>query len=172
MANISGMRLRLQELQETNAKAQEVNGMLQHQGLLFVPKIIWMELISRHHDDLLASHFNIKKICKPLARKYYCPTLRHNIEAYGKGCDIYLASKTAWHKLYNYPQSLPISIYQWKDLSINFMTSQPISTDWKGDNYNSILIIVDWLIKIVYYKLVKITIDALGLAEVIINVVV
>ena len=48
----------------------------------------------------------------------------------------------------------------------------PILTDWKGENYNSILIIVDKLTKMAHYKQVKITIDAPGLAEVIINVVV
>ena len=48
----------------------------------------------------------------------------------------------------------------------------PILTDWKGDSYDLILIIVDWLTKMVYYKPVKLTIDALGLAEVIIDVVI
>ena len=42
----------------------------------------------------------------------------------------------------------------------------PILTDWKGDSYDSILVIVNRLIKMVYYKLVKVTIDAPGLAEV------
>lgn len=44
--------------------------------------------------------------------------------------------------------------------------------DWKKDTYNSILVIVDWLTKIVYYKPVKVIIDRLGLAEVILNIVV
>ena len=48
----------------------------------------------------------------------------------------------------------------------------PISTDWKGKSYDSILVIVDKFTKMVYYKPVKITIDVPGLAEVIINVVV
>ena len=47
-----------------------------------------------------------------------------------------------------------------------------ILTDWKKDSYDSILVIVDWLTKMVYYKPVKVTINALGLVEVIINVVV
>ena len=47
----------------------------------------------------------------------------------------------------------------------------PISTDWKGDSYDSILVIIDRLTKMVHYKLVKVTINAPGLAEVIINVV-
>ena len=44
--------------------------------------------------------------------------------------------------------------------------------DWQGNNYKLILIIVDDLSKIMHYKSDKVTIDALGLAEVIINVVV
>lgn len=40
-----------------------------------------------------------------------------------------------------------------------------IFTNLKSDTYNSILVIIGWLIKIVYYKLVKVTIDASGLAE-------
>ena len=55
---------------------------------------------------------------------------------------------------------------------MDFVTGLPILTDWKGDSYNSILVIVDWLTKMVYYKPVKVTIDDPGLVEVIINVVV
>ncbi len=55
---------------------------------------------------------------------------------------------------------------------MDFVTSLPISADWKGDSYNSILVIIDRLTKMVYYVPVKVTIDALVLAEVIIDVVV
>ena len=55
---------------------------------------------------------------------------------------------------------------------MDFVTGLPLSSDWKGDSYNSILVIVDRLTKMVYYEPVKVTIDAPGLAEVIIDVVV
>ena len=55
---------------------------------------------------------------------------------------------------------------------MNFVTGLPISIDWKGDNYDSILVIVDWLTKMVYYELVKVTINAPGLVEVILDMVV
>ena len=55
---------------------------------------------------------------------------------------------------------------------MDFVIGLPISTNWKEDSYNSILVIVDWLIKIVYYEPVKITINAPSLAEVIIDVIV
>ena len=55
---------------------------------------------------------------------------------------------------------------------MNFVISLSMSVDCKSDSYNSILIIVDQLLKIIYYELIKVTINAPGLAKVIINVVV
>ena len=55
---------------------------------------------------------------------------------------------------------------------MDFVTGLPISTDWKGDSYDSILVIINRLTKMVHYEPVKVTINAPGLAEVIIDVVV
>ena len=57
---------------------------------------------------------------------------------------------------------MPVPTHCGKDLSI----------DWKGDSYDSIFVIINRLTKIVYYELVKVTINFLSLAKVIINVVV
>ena len=82
--SIGGMRLRLQELQEEDEQAQklraeqpvkdgweDINSVLHHQGLPYVPEIIRTELISRHHNDPLAGHFGIEKTRELVARKYY-----------------------------------------------------------------------------------------------------
>ena len=71
-----------------------------------------MELIGRHHNDLLACHFGIKKTCELLAQKYYWPTLYQNVEAYVKGYDICLALKAVRHKPYGDLQPLPILTQQ------------------------------------------------------------
>ena len=55
---------------------------------------------------------------------------------------------------------------------MDFVTRLSISTDWKRDSYHSILVIVNWFTKIVYYKPVKVTINAPGLAEVILDIVI
>ena len=55
---------------------------------------------------------------------------------------------------------------------MDFVTGLPVLTDWKGKSYDSILVIVDRLTKMVHYEPLKITINAPGLAEVIIDVVV
>ena len=179
------MSLRLAELQESDEEARKIratrelqegwensDGVLHHQGQLFVPEIIWTELISCHHNDLLAGHFGIDKTRELIGRKYYWLSLRKDVETYVKGCDVCLGLKAVRHKSYGDLQSLPVPTHQWKDLSMNFVTGLPISTNWKGESYDSILVIVDRLTKMVHYEPVKATINTLGLAEVIINVVV
>ncbi len=72
------MKLRSEELPEVWDNIEQV---LHYQGLPYVPKVIRSELISRHHDDPLAGHFGIEKTRKLIARKYYWPTLRRDVEA-------------------------------------------------------------------------------------------
>ncbi len=55
---------------------------------------------------------------------------------------------------------------------MDFVVGLSVSTNRKDESYNSILVIIDRLTKIVYYKLVKIMIDTLGLAKVIIDMIV
>lgn len=47
-----------------------------------------------------------------------------------------------------------------------------ISTNWKSNNYDSLLIIIDCLIKIIYYELIKITINTHDLIEIIIDMII
>ena len=184
-ASIGGMRLRLSELQENDDKVKlfrgsadlpegwkDVKGVLQYQGLQYVPKIIRSKVISRHHNNPLAEHFGVDKTRELVSRKYYWPSLRKDIKNYVRGCDVCLASKAVRHKPYGDLQSLPVPTHQWKDLSIDFVTGLPLSADWKGDSYNSILLIINQLTKMVHYEPIKVTIDAPGLAEVIIDVVI
>ena len=53
---------------------------------------------------------------------------------------------------------------------MDFVTGLSVSTNWKGENYDPILVIVNCLTKMVHYKSVKVTIDAPGLAKVILDV--
>ena len=129
-------------------------------------------MISRHHNNPLAGHFSIDKTRELIGRKYYWLSLKSNVESYVRGCDICLALKVVRHKPYGDLQSLPIPTQRWKDFSIDVVTGLPLSTYEKDDNYGTILVIVDRLTKMVHYKPFKFTIDALGLAKVILDVVV
>ncbi len=77
------MRMRLPELQDDGKEAmklrseglpegcEDIEQILYYQSLPYVPKVIRSELISRHHNDPLAGHFDIEMTHKLIARKYY-----------------------------------------------------------------------------------------------------
>ena len=89
-----------------------------------------------------------------------------------KGCDICLSLKAVKYKPYGNLQFLPVPTHRWKNFSIDFVIGLSISTDWEGDSYDSILVIINWLIRIVHYEPVKVIIDAPELVEVISDMVV
>ena len=139
-ASIGAMRLRLAKLQESDEKARkikpkglegykEVDKVLHYQGLPFVLEVIRTELISQHHYDLLAGHFGINKTRELFSWKYYWPSLRKDVEAYIKGCNVCLALKAVRHKPDGDLQILPVPTHRWKDLLINFLTGLPVSTN-------------------------------------------
>ncbi len=183
-ANIGGLRLQLPELQAEDQEArkigkeglkkgwEEIEEVLYHHGLPYVLEIVKTELISKHHDDLLASHFGIDKTQELIAQKYCWLTLYRDVEAYITGCDVCLTSKLVRHKPYGDLQSLPAPTHWWKDLSMDFVIGLSVSTHWKSGTYDSILVVVDRLTKMIYYELVKVTIDAPALTEIIIKAVV
>lgn len=80
-----------------------------------------------------------------------------------------MALKAVKHKPCGNQQLLPVFTDCWKNLSIDFITELPISTIWNDNNYDSILVIIDGLTKIVHYETVMITINVLELGEVILN---
>ena len=55
---------------------------------------------------------------------------------------------------------------------MDFVIGLSILANWKGVSYDFILVIVNQLTKMVYYKPIKIIIDVSELVEVIINIVV
>ena len=119
-ACIGGLRLRLPELQVEDQVAREIrekglkedwekiDGVLHRNDLPYLPEIIRTKIISRHYDDALVSHFGVEKSRELVARKYYWPTLRADIEVYVKGCDVYITSKAIRYKPYGDLRSLTV----------------------------------------------------------------
>ena len=151
---------------------KEVNGALFYDNKPYIPLTLRTEIMASHHDDPLAGHFGIEKTQELIARKYHWDTLKVDVEKYVNGCDICMRAKSKRHKPYGNLQSLPIPSHKWKDLTMDFVTGLPPSKDWRGVKYDSILVIVDRLTKMVHYEAVQKTLTAEGLAEVIIDVII
>ena len=77
------MQLGLLELQESYPKAKKLRsknllkgwevmeGILEHQGFLYILEIICSEVIYYLYDNLLAGHFRIDKTTKLIAKNYF-----------------------------------------------------------------------------------------------------
>lgn len=106
------MKLQLSELQvkdqaakkikEQNLKYcwKEIERLLYWESLAFLPYILNIEIICKHHNSLLACYFGIKMTQELIAQKYYWLSLRQNIETYVKACNLYLASEAIRYKTY------------------------------------------------------------------------
>lgn len=82
------------------------------------------------------------------------------------------SSQKAFHKLYNDFQSLLVPTHHGKNLLISFLMGFLFWTNWKKNSYNAILVIINQLMKIVYYKPVKTTIHVVGLVVIIITMII
>ena len=156
------MRLQLSKLQENDKETkllrgaaglpeswEDVEGVHQYQRRLYILEIIRSEVINCHHDDPLVGYFGIDKTRELVGRKYYWPSLQKNIENYVRGCAICLASKAVCYKPYRDLLSMPVLTHWWRDLSMDFMTGLAVSANWKSNSYDSILVIVNRLTKMV-----------------------
>lgn len=140
-ASIGDMRLQLQELQQNNDFAQkaradrlkegweESDGVLYHQCLPYILKIIRTELINKCHNDPLAGHFGIERTQELITQKYFWLSFQADVKAYIKRYNICLALKAVKYKPYRDLQLLIIPTYQWKNLLMDFVTGLPVLVD-------------------------------------------
>ncbi len=140
--------------------------MIEYNESLYVSKDLSVreELLKRHHDDLLAKHFDADKISELLDRKYYWKSMIKNIKEYINACDICQRVKMKRHLSYDKLKSLLQLTNSWKEITMNFITNLS-SSKWKEVMYDSILVIVDHYMKMMRYLFMKKTLTVIELAE-------
>ncbi len=80
------------------------------------------KLLKRHHDDLLARHFDADKISELLDDKYYWKSMIKNVKKYKNTCDICQRVKMKRHLSYDELRSLLRLTNFWKEITMNFIT--------------------------------------------------
>jgi hypothetical protein len=155
-------------IQKNDVEAWILNNqeMIEYNESLYVSKDLSVreELLKRHHDDLLAKHFDADKINELLDRKYYWKSMIKNVKEYINTCDICQRVKMKCHLLYDELKSLLRFTDFWKEITMNFITDLSLSK-WKEVVYDSILVIVDHYTKMMHYLSMKKTLTVVELAE-------
>jgi hypothetical protein len=123
-------------------------------------------LLKRHHDDILADHFDVKKTVELLNKKYHWSKMIKYVKFYIKICDICQRTKTFKHFSYDDLQSLLLSQDSWQEIIMNFITNLS-SSKRLNDVYDSVLVIINRYIKMTFYISVTKKIIAIELAKII-----
>ena len=80
-----------------------------HVIYVFDETIIKTKMLCLHHDDFLIKHFEIKKTCSLLQRKFYWLRMLKNIKKYIQNCNVCQRMKAFRHRSYDETTSLLIS---------------------------------------------------------------
>jgi hypothetical protein len=143
------------------------NGALRRSGKVWIPEDVTLRqtILSRNHDDPMGGHYGVEKTAQLLKRKYYWPMLTRDVHEYIRRCPACQLNKIRRHKPWGLLTSLPVPNTAWRHFSLDFVTDLPVSKDTQGNEYDSILVLVDRFSKYVRYIPVTKAITAQRLAE-------
>jgi hypothetical protein len=122
--------------------------------------------LKRHHDDILANHFDVKKTIELLNTKYHWSKMIKYVKFYIKTCNICQRTKTFKHLFYDDLQSFFLFQDLWQEIIMNFITNL-LFNKRSDDVYDFVLVIINRYIKMTFYIFVTKKIIAIELAKII-----
>jgi transposase InsO family protein len=142
-----------------NSDFTSENGIVFHKGKLFVPLPLRTDVLSSHHDAVIAGHPGRNRTFGLVARDYSWPGMQTYVQHYVEACDTCARIKTPCHKPYGLLQPLDIPARPWKSISMDFIVKLPTS-----HNYNSIWVVCDQLTRYSHFIPCQETLTAPDLA--------
>jgi len=130
----------------------EEEGIILYQRLVYVPAKLWEQLVKDIYKALAHGHQEMDKTIEQITRNFYFLGLRKTVQKVVSQCNLCIRSKATRHTLYGHLQSLKVPKRPWQSISLDFITDLPeLEEPLTKVKYNSILIIVDRLIKYAYF---------------------
>ena len=131
----------IQRLCKKNAICEERDGtLMDNLGRLYVPKsnLLWMEVIQKHHNSLIARHPGYEKTLDLLQRNYYWPGMATTVKEYITRCDTCQRFKRSNMAPAGLLHPLETPLLLWEHISADFITDLPLS-----HGFDTILMVVD-----------------------------
>ncbi|MBW0508735.1 hypothetical protein O181_048450 [Austropuccinia psidii MF-1] len=125
---------------------------------------IQLKCLQKHHDSPLAGHHGQEKTLKLIKRDFYWAGPNKFIKDSVSSCQQCSRNKNTHHKKFGLLKPLQIPSGPLNPLSMDFITQLPLS-----NNFDSVLVIVDRLLKMAIFIPTYKTITALGLAQIFIS---
>jgi hypothetical protein len=148
-------------------------GLIRFKGLVYVPSKLRCQLVQEQHSLPAHGHQGIAKTFERIARNYYFPGLRKQVEKVVLECDICCKSKSNRHSPYGLLKSPPTPNGAWKSIALDFIVKLPPSKEpMTNVVYDSILVITDRLTKYGHFIPYKEASDATELAYTFLKIVI
>lgn len=139
------------------------DGTLYFRDRIVVPQFELMteKVMKEAHDTPLSIHPGSTKMYRDLRQRYWWSEMKQDIARYVAMCDVCRRVKAEHQKPAGILQPLPIPLWKWDKVQMDFITGFPKSQ--KG--HDAILVVVDQLSKVAYFLPVKETITTSQLAD-------
>jgi len=141
---------------------REVDGIMYKEEKVYVPKDeeLRAEIVRLHHDTPIEGHGGQWKIVELVTRNFWWPGITKEVKRYVEGCDACQRNKNHTEQLAGklMPNSIPEK--SWTHISADFITKLPLA-----QGYDSILVVVDRLTKMVHFISTTEKTSAEGLAR-------
>jgi transposase InsO family protein len=120
----------------TLSQCSERNGILLYQDRIYVPDFmpLKLKLIKDHHETPAAGHPGRAKTLELLARTYFWPKMRKEVDRFVRNCHACQRSRTSRHAPFGILKPLSVPEGAWRDVSMDFVTGLPWS-----NGFNAIL---------------------------------
>lgn len=126
---------------------------------------IQAKILHEYHDVPTSAHFGVEKTLERVSRDYSWPRMRETVETYVRGCDACQRHKSANQKPPGLLHPLPIPEASWETITMDFIGPLPKTKT----GYDSIVVFVDKLTKMVHYSPAHIKDTAVDIAKIFIK---
>uniref|UniRef100_A0A8C5LUM7 Gypsy retrotransposon integrase-like protein 1 n=1 Tax=Leptobrachium leishanense TaxID=445787 RepID=A0A8C5LUM7_9ANUR len=129
---------------------QKKNGYVFRNNRIVVPQEARLHVLQYFHDTTIGGHTGFHKTLEVIKRSFWWPYMKKEIRAYVHHCPTCLQTKSLHTLPQGLLQPLPIPKSPWTDISMDFITELPMSSDC-----NTIMVIVDRFSKMAHFIPVK-----------------
>jgi transposase InsO family protein len=126
---------------------QYEDGVMHHEGLIWLPPELEKKWILKHHEPPLQGHARPEVVLERLRRNFWFLRMRQKVFAQIHKCDLCRRAKYERHKPHGLLQPNAPPEKPWQVVSMDFMGPLPKSVNEDGVAYENVMVVIDRLTK-------------------------
>lgn len=129
--------------------------LLRYRGKIVVPQklpdlTITTDIIRLHHDPPAAGHQGAAATYASVARTFFWHGMLQQVKKYVRNCHTCSRIKPSREGYQGLLRPLPVATERWKHIAMDFIVDLPRSSDWEGNEFSAMFVVVDRMTKQVH----------------------